>query len=169
MTRALLLALALAGCEGEVHVESEGDDWYPGKYVNKALVEMAKARAQGRRAIFVNASDSTAVLATYTSGQRWDIRVAGHDRVKLLADSAFVIGYEPPLIVESAPIAQADPTTEADWPRLAQPCSLTVTNATPRTLLLEQAHVVTLAKPGSTQTVALEGPVTIREEASYDE
>lgn len=69
----------------------------------------------------------------------------------------------------AAVIAQANPTTEADWPRLAPPCSLTVTNATAHTLLIEQAHVVTLAKPGGTYTVELGGPVTIREEASYDE
>lgn len=87
----------------------------------------------------------------------------------LLLLALALAGCEGQVHVESAPIAQADPTKEADWPRLAQPCSLTVTNATPRTLLLEQECVVTLAKPGSTYTVALDGSVTIREEASYDE
>lgn len=63
-----------------------------------------------------------------------------------------------------AAIAQADPRTEADWPRLG----LTVTNGTPRHLLLEQGDRVTLAQPDSSYTLPA-GAITIREAREYDD
>jgi len=142
MIRALLLALALAGCEGQVR-ESPAvpEDWYPLKHTYEAFARMDS----------IAQADTSRPRGTVL-WPAWP--PAGSDAGFVHPDSA---------------IAQADPTTEADWPWLAQPCSLTVKNDTQHTLLLEQAHVVTLAKPGDSLTVELGGLVTIREEGSYDE
>lgn len=169
MIRALLLALALAGCEGQVHVESvpiaQADptkeaDW-PGIYGYRRphYVFQRKNQFPARNPMWTPDS--------LTKEADWPGLNEGH--------SALSWGYRSGDGAALVRLPGADGRYEwMAWPALVDtvkarnPDSLTVTNATPRTLLLEQECVVTLAKPGSTQTVALEGSVTIREEASYD-
>lgn len=217
----LLLALALAGCEGE----PESDPWFEAH--GNAMADEFTSRFHNAVQMngewhISNPGPNVRTYEYWRHGRRDTVSIAPGYLSMTPVDSFRVVAIgedaRSALAAQTAKflaesIAQADPRTEADWPRpfvnsppdtmsyIAAPwapadttCwertaagwkrrdgapamrrasgttgSLTVTNATPRTLLLEQAHVVTLARPGSTQTVALEGSVTVREEASYDE